>query len=92
MCVCVSVSVCVCVSVSVFEGGGLAPLHHYSYRFDYPATIMRYVWVSCHRPFFLLLSKDGRGFFNVCNHLSACGSHAGETGTDESAQVLTRKN
>ena len=46
----------------------------------------------CHRLLVLLLLKGGDGIFNVRNDLCACCAHEGETGTDESAQVLTQKN
>ena len=42
-------------------------------------------WLLC-----LLLPKDGHGIFNVRNHFSACRPHEGETGPDESLQVLIR--
>ena len=46
----------------------------------------------CHRLLSPLLSKDRRGIFNVRNGFSACSAHEDESGTDESAQVLTRTN
>ena len=49
-------------------------------------------WYACHQLLGLLLSKDGRGQFNVRNDCSACFAYKGETGTDEAAQVMTRKN
>ena len=57
-------------------------------------TIARYLRVTCHRPLGLLWSnwKGGYRTFNVRNDFSACCAHAGETGTDESALMLTRKN
>ena len=46
---------------------------------------------SCHRPLELVLSKGGPGIFNVRIDLNACCAHEGDTGTDESPQVLTWK-
>ena len=45
-----------------------------------------------HQPLRLLLLKGGHGIFNVRNDLRACCTHESETGTNESAQVLTRRN
>ena len=45
----------------------------------------------CHRPLGLLLSKVTLGSLTCGNDLSAYCAYGGETGTDESAQVLTRK-
>ena len=35
--------------------------------------------------------KGGHGIFGVRNHLGACCGRDGETGTNESVQVMTRK-
>ena len=56
------------------------------------STTSRYRAFPCHRPLGLLLSKGGHGIFNVRNDGSACCAHEGETGTDESVQVLTQKD
>ena len=45
-----------------------------------------------YQPLRLLLLKGGHGIFNARNDLRACCTHESETGTNESAQVLTRKN
>ena len=37
----------------------------------------------CEFPCHLLLLKGGNGIFNMCNGLSACCAHEGETGSDE---------
>ena len=54
------------------------------------------LYISCvvvrQRPVGLLLSKGGHEIFYVRNGLSACCAQEGEKGTDESAQVFTRKN
>ena len=44
------------------------------------------------RPVGLLSSKGGRGIFNERDDLGACCAPEAETGTDESAQVVTRKD
>ena len=45
----------------------------------------------CHQPLGLLLSKGGRGIFNVRSYLCACCAHDGAIGSDEAAHFGTRK-
>ena len=40
----------------------------------------------------LLLLCYGHGILNMCNDLSACCAHKGETGNDESEQESTQKH
>ena len=54
--------------------------------------VLRYLFSSRWRIGRILLSKDGQGIFNMRNNLRAGCAHEGETGIDESAQALTRKN
>ena len=48
--------------------------------------------LSCQQVLGLLLSKYGHMIFNMHNDQSACCVQTGEKGTDESAQMLTRRN
>ena len=48
--------------------------------------------VLCHKSLGLLLLKFGHRIYNVCNDHSTCCAPAGDTGINESAEVLTRKN
>ena len=45
-----------------------------------------------HKPLGLLLLKDDYGIFHVHYDLSVFSAHKGNTGTDESEQVLIQKN
>ena len=48
--------------------------------------------VLCHMSLGLLLSEFGHRIYNVCNDHSTCCAPGGDTGTNESAEVLTGKN
>ena len=64
-----------------------------NYHFDSSATLCIICMIPCHREGQnLLLMKGGHGIFKVGHDLKAYCAHKGETGTDESAQVLTRKD
>ena len=64
----------------------------HSHHFDYSAIMcyLRFTMPLAVKPF--LIEKIDMGSFNMHNNLSACHAHRGETGTHESAKVLTRKN
>ena len=79
-----------CLSSSVWSS--------HDHRIDYSATVMHDLLFSCHQPLGLLVSKVGRGVFNVWNSLSAFYARDGETGIGDRvcslqcAQVLTEKH
>ena len=63
-----------------------------NHHFDYCIPLLCVICVfPCHRPLGLLLSTGGHRIGNVRNDLSACCAHEDGTGTDESAEVSTRK-
>ena len=67
---------------------GAVPSQH----FDFSAVITLYLCVLCHLPLGRLSPTGGHGIFNTRNDLGAYCVHEDETGVDEPAQVLTRKN
>ena len=75
--------------LSVEEQNRFSSFHYYI-NLEQPQSSF---WVFCYYcalshnvcvfPCHLLLLKGGNGIFNMCNGLSACCAHEGETGSDE---------
>ena len=75
--------------MTVFSSSRSGHTHHSNYS----ASVTCYQCVP--RPLAirtLLLTNGKRGIFNMCNKLRVRCVHESETGSDESAQELTRKN
>ena len=77
------------LSSAPFSSTRISHNHH----INYSAAITRYLCTSVPPAVWSSYRNwGGHGIFNARNDLSACCAHEGETGTDESAKMLTWKS